>query len=111
MIHQAKQGAVAVIGTDEPLAGEHVEQVAATLQECLGDGPPLTVFDMAQVPVVDSAGIELLLDVAEGFAARGGAFKIAAANALCRDAFVVTGLGEQIETYEEVTQAVRSFLR
>jgi hypothetical protein len=55
--------------------------------------------------------LELLLNAHDSFAERGGAFKVAAATPLCRDILSVTGVSDDVEVYDEVTMAVRSFLR
>ena len=71
----------------------------------------MAVLNLAGVPLLDSAGLELLLNAHDSFAERGGAFKVAAAPALCRDILAVTGVDEQVEVHDELSMAVRSFLR
>ena len=111
MIEESMQGAITVIGSDEPLTVENVADAAAALQRCFGDGPPMAVLNMARITLLDSVGLELLLNAHDSFAERGGAFKLAAANPLCEDVLSVTGVGDELELYDEVTLAVRSFLR
>ena len=111
MIDQSKQGAITVIGSDEPLTVDHVAEAAAALQNCFGHGPPMAVLNLARVPLIDSAGLELLLNAHDSFSERGGAFKVAAATPLCRDILSVTGVADDLEVYDEVSMAVRSFLR
>ena len=111
MIEESKQGAITVIGSDEPLTVEHVAAAAAVLQRCFGAGPPMAVLDMARIPLLDSAGLELLLNAHESFAQHGGSFKLAAPNPLCEDVLSVTGVADELELHDEVVLAVRSFLR
>jgi anti-anti-sigma factor len=93
------------------LAGENLQELAATLQQCLGDGQPRAVLDMQEIPLLDSAGLELLLDVQEEFEQRAGRLKLAAASPLCRDILNVTGVGNHFEIYRELKSAIGSFLQ
>lgn len=111
MIEESKQGAITVIGTSDPLTADHVAEAAEALQRCFNDGPPMAVLDMSGIPLIDSAGLELLLNAHDGFAERGGAFKVARATPLCHDILSVTGVANEIEVHDELTMAVRSFLR
>ncbi len=81
------------------------------LEECGAHGQPHVVLDLGQVPLIDSAGLEMLLDVQEEFQRRGGAMKLAAGQGLCREILGVTGVGAQFELYSEVTSAVGSFVQ
>jgi len=105
------QGAVNVIRGDLPLTTDHTEQVGRLLQQCLNKGQPYAVLDLGKVPLVDSAGLELLLDFHDEFQQVGGTLKLAAPNPLCREILSITGLAESFEIFPEVLSAVGSFAR
>jgi len=111
MFRRVTQGAVNVIQGDLPLNAESVEQVAALLAECAAGGPPYTVVDLEKVPLIDSAGLELLLDYGDEFQQRGGALKLAAPSNLCREILMVTGVGERLEVFGDSLAAVGSFVQ
>jgi len=111
MFERTKQGAVDVICGDEPLTGEYAEQVSDVFEECLAEGQPKVVLDLKQVRLMDSAGLELLLDVKENYEQRGGTLKLAAPNALCRDILSITGVARHFEIYGDMKSAVGSFLK
>ena len=111
MFQESKQGAVTVVSVSGPLTVENVPQAAEILERCCQSGTPRAVFDLARMPLIDSAGLELLLNAHEQFERRGGAFKVAGASPLCVDALSVTGIVDQLEVYDELTQAIRSYLR
>ncbi|OHB66545.1 MAG: hypothetical protein A2V70_05260 [Planctomycetes bacterium RBG_13_63_9] len=94
-----------------PLNGENVKDVAKLLVECLGNGQPYVVFDLQNVPLIDSAGLELLLDFTEQFRELGGALKLAAPSPLCRDILSITGLGGSVEIFRDALAAAGSFAR
>lgn len=109
MFRRSKQGAVHVITGGDPLSGDHLQSLQQSLQECLRDAPPRAVVDLQSVPLVDSAGLEFLLDALDRFTARAGTLKLAAPNPLCRDILNITGVGSQFDVYPEVKSAVGSF--
>ncbi len=111
MFQETQQGAVTVVRGDGPLTSEHVQEAMAALDKCFDGGVPMAVLDLERVPLLDSAGLELLLNAVEKFDQHGGALKIGGAKRLCLEALAVTGVADRLEVYDKVTDAVRSFLR
>ena len=67
------------------------------------------MFDLQGVPLLDSQGLELLLDVQDRCGQRGGSLHLAAPAILCRDILVVTGVVEHFAVFDDVLSAVGSF--
>jgi anti-anti-sigma factor len=111
MFHQTNQGAVAVIAGAAPLNHESAGEAQSLLRRCFGGGQPMAVFDLENVSLIDSAGLEVLLEAHEEFARRGGAVKLAAPSPLCRDILHLTGMDLRLEIFENTRAAVRSFLK
>jgi anti-anti-sigma factor len=111
MFQQKCQGAVDVIGGGDRIAGEHVAELMAVLQKQLARGQPQIVLDLQGVAVIDSAGLELLLDTQEQCQRMGGALKLAGMGALCREVLKATGVGSRFETFRDSGGAVRSFVQ
>jgi anti-anti-sigma factor len=63
------------------------------------------------VPLVDSAGLEALVDIQQAMQASGGTVKLAAPTQLCEDIFRVSGLAQRFEVYTDAKAAVRSYVR
>jgi anti-anti-sigma factor len=110
MFEQKRQGAVDVIVGGERIAGDHVSELAALFDGKAGHGQPHVVLDLQSVAVMDSAGLELLLDTQESFQRLGGALKLANPGALCREVLKVTGVGARFEMFPDTRSAVRSFV-
>jgi anti-anti-sigma factor len=110
MFDRTKQGAVDVIFGDDPLNADHVPRVLQLLEECGSRGQPRVVIDLDRVPLIDSAGLEMLLDVQEGFQRRGGALKLAVESNLCHEILQVTGVGSRFEIFPQTAAAVGSFV-
>ncbi len=111
MFEQSKQGAVDVIFASEPLHLEQVEHLRALLHGYLDEGQPHIVLDLHGVPLIDSSGLELLLDTHEQCQHRGGALKLSSVNHLCAEILKVSGVGPMFETYPDTGAAVGSFGR
>jgi len=111
MFERVTQGAVDVIQGTAPLNAEQVEQLNDLFHQCLSNGQPSVVLNLDKVSLIDSAGLELLLDVQDDCRRHGGAVKIAAPNALCREILEVTGVDRAFEVFPEPLAAVGSFAR
>lgn len=111
MFKRSKQGAIDVVTCGAAITADNLEELSQSMEECLGDGQPRTVLDMQEVPLLDSAGLEMLLDLQDSFEQRAGILKLAGPNALCRDILNVTGVANSFEIHGEVKSAVGSFLQ
>lgn len=109
MFERKKWGAVDAVRGSDPLTLEHVKAVAGLLDECTREGQPRIVFDLERVPLIDSAGLELLLEFRDKCLERGGLLKLAGPNILCRDILAVTGVSDQLEVFPDAVTAVGSF--
>ena len=111
MFEHTKQGAIDVVFGGDPLNGDHVERLRALLENFAEEGQPHVVLDLQGVPLIDSAGLELLLDMHEKYKQLGGAFKLASASQLCGEILKVTRVGRHFELYPDTGAAVGSFVR
>ncbi|MCA9118972.1 MAG: STAS domain-containing protein [Planctomycetaceae bacterium] len=111
MFKQAKQGAISVISGSVPLSGDALDSLDSAFADCLREGQPHAVLDLRNTPLIDSAGLERLLELRDRFQKRTGVLKLAGANPLCQDILSVTGVGLQFEVFPEVSQAVGSFIQ
>src|SRR5437016_10481798 len=111
MFEQKCQGAVDVISGGDRISGEHVAVLASLLEKRVERGQPKIVLDLQGIALVDSAGLELLLDFQEKCQRMGGALKLANAGALCREVLKATGVGARFETFRDSGGAVRSFVQ
>ncbi|MBI2481218.1 MAG: STAS domain-containing protein [Planctomycetia bacterium] len=110
MFKQSKQGAITVISGTLPLSGDALELLDGAFAECLNEGQPHVVLDCRNIPLIDSAGLERLLDLRDRFQKKTGVLKLAGVNPLCHDILTVTGVSSYFEVFPEVSQAVGSFI-
>jgi anti-sigma B factor antagonist len=109
MFRVAQQGAVRMIQGEVPLNGDYVDMAARCCEPLCSLGQPKLVFDLSGIPLINSAGLELLLDVRDRCAARGGALVLAAPTPLCREILSATGLLGGIAVFDDAVSAAGSF--
>ncbi|MEZ6048374.1 MAG: STAS domain-containing protein [Planctomycetaceae bacterium] len=106
-----KQGAISILEGTDSLINDHLEEIQELFQECLKNGQPKIVFSFKNTPLVDSAGLEWLLDSQETCLSCGGNLKLAAPNTLCEDILRITGFLSKFEVYPDTLSAVGSYTR
>ena len=111
MFERSRIGAVSIIRGNEPLNVHSLDEMAALIDECLANGQPRVVLDLEEVPLIDSAGITLLLDYQDRCSDRGGIMKLAAPSPLCRDILTVTDALPRFEVLQDCLSAVGSFVQ
>jgi anti-sigma B factor antagonist len=109
MFERSRTGSIHVVRGDDPINSQFAEPLKRLLEECLGAGQPRIVMDLAKVSLLDSAGLELLLDYQDRCTELGGMMKLAAPSQLCRDALTITGVLDRFEVFEDALSAVGSF--
>jgi anti-anti-sigma factor len=111
MFQQKCQGAVDVITGGDRISGEHVVELSALLKGRVERGQPQIVLDLQSIVLIDSAGLEMLLNFQEKCQRMGGALKLANVGALCREVLKATGVGARFEMFRDSGGAVRSFVQ
>jgi anti-sigma B factor antagonist len=99
-------GNVVVIHSPEELVAEQAElfQNYLSSQELHN-----IVLDLDNTEALDSMGLTALLDVQIGLREKSGDLKIATTNNINRKILEVTRLDEQLEVFDSVIDAVKSF--
>ena len=67
------------------------------------------VLDLNATETIDSTGLSALLNVQDRLRDKGGEAKIATTNATNRKIFEITRLEQQLEVFDSVVDAVKSF--
>ena len=104
-----RRGSVIVLSPDSPLRSDTIENLEATVQSNLGGGVPFVVIDMTESPLIDGAGLEWILTLDETCCRMGGCVRLCNVCELCRDLLRITGVGQGIKVYDDVTAALGSF--
>lgn len=99
-------GAVVVVHAPEEVSGDNAEN----LVQCLGMMErSQVIFDLDGTESFDSEGLEAILDAQELLRGEGGDLKISTANSINRKILEITRLDQQLEVFDSVIDAVKSF--
>ena len=105
------RGTVALLRAgQQPLQEHRLPAAEAVFQEALAGGARQFVVDLDLVPLVDSLGMQWLLDCQDLVHSRGGSLKFANVRGIVRDALEATGLMARFEDYPTTAAALGSFI-
>jgi anti-sigma B factor antagonist len=99
-------GDVVVVHTPEELGADTAPQLEKFLTS---QERNYVIVDLDGSETIDSGGLESLLSAQEGLRALQGELKISTSNLANRKILEITRLDEQIEVFETVIDAVKSF--
>lgn len=99
-------GSVIVVHSPEDLSADHAPAFENQLRQA---DPALVVLDLDDTEIIDGAGLTSLLDARDALRERQGDLKIATTNATNRKILEITRLDEQLELFESVIDAVKSY--
>lgn len=106
-----RNGAVDTISGTLPLTRDHQSTFLEAVESCLGHGQPRIVVDLSGIPLIDSAGLETLLDARDLCHKLGGSVVLARPNPLCRDILRINGIDQVLQIFEDSVKAMGSFAR
>lgn len=99
-------GSVTVVHTPEELGGESATQLENLLTSL--DRSNL-VIDLNGTETIDSLGLEAIVNAQESLRALGGDLKLATDNVTNQTILRITRIDEQLEVFDSVLMAVKSF--
>jgi anti-sigma B factor antagonist len=100
---------VSVITATEDLAGDAVDTVRVRAEQCIQDGSRNIVIDCDSVEALDSAGLELLLDLQDRCEDGYGSVKLCNLDATMSTILYITRLKRRFECFDDLDTAVASF--
>ena len=89
--------------------GDSVDRLRDTLDDLLNAGETRFVVDLAEVPMIDSSGIGLLVRYLTAAKQRTGSLKLLNPSKFAVQTLRMTGLLKLFETFDDQEQALASF--
>lgn len=111
MFEHSKQGAVDLIEGSAPLTDGNVVAAAEFFDRLTVSGQPRLVFSLEDVALIDSGGLEFLMDVQDRCISRGGEMKLLQPGPLVREILKITEVDQRFEIYQDRVNAIGSFSR
>ncbi len=103
-------GSVDVILPDGTLGEDNAEEFLGTIRGQMASPNPHIVISMQDVAFIDSVGLDTLLQVADELKNRSLKLKLATLTATAREILYITDQLDEFELFDDVHDAVRSFM-
>jgi anti-sigma B factor antagonist len=89
--------------------GESVDRLRSTIDDLVAGGDTRFILDLAEVPMIDSSGIGLLVRSLMNLKKQGGAIKLLNPTKFAVQTLKMIGLLNLFEVFEEQQEALASF--
>lgn len=109
-IDEQIQGAVTILKPRGPLVGPDAERFRTVVGEVMDRSLGRFVVDVSALPLTDSRGLEVLVELSERLSETGQSLRLCGAPESLREVLEITELAGHFEHYSDVNTAVRSFL-
>lgn len=109
-IYEDHEGAVAILKPQGSLSRVLADQLKQRVETILDEEPSTVglVIDAASVPLVDSRGLEVLVEISGMTAKSGRLLKLCSLNETLRLVLDLTEIASLFEFYDDVETATRS---
>ncbi|MBI4581247.1 MAG: STAS domain-containing protein [Planctomycetes bacterium] len=99
-----------VLALQDAITQVECEELRDLVMRATHGGAGRAAIDLSEVPFLDSAALETLLQLAKDCAARGGRLKLAALSPNCQEILRLTDLRSRFEVHASVEEATRRVL-
>jgi anti-anti-sigma factor len=100
---------VTVVELQGDFTGDFSKPFADAMKQIIMEGATGIVLDMTHISFIDSVSLEQMLWLREYCNEESCQLKIAGLDENCERILYVTRLDKQLDTYEELSEAVKSF--
>lgn len=104
-------GSVSVVKARSALSGECLSLCRQAFDDCLNNRRAFLVLDLQECPLIDSEGLEFIVDSQQSCLGRGGRMAIAEPQPLCEEILEITGVKEYVAVFSELRAALGDFAR
>jgi anti-anti-sigma factor len=104
-------GAIDVIKAPATLSGSDSQQCATQIRSSIERHRVRIVLDLSGTALMDSLGLEMLLECNENCLRRGGELVLAGPTPLCQEILEITGLEQELNCHKDLRSALGSFAR
>jgi anti-anti-sigma factor len=104
------QNGIAILQLQGEFTVESLKSFEEAVSNALASGIEGLVLDMSRVILLDSASLEQLIELNDRCRQQSRQMKLAGLDETCQKILEITRLLPQMDTYAELTEAVRSFV-
>ena len=104
-------GSVSVIKARSALMGECLSQCRQAYEDCIAKRRTLLVINLQDSPLINSEGLEFIVDAQQGCLSRGGRVAVVEPQALCEEVLNITGVSDYVAVFPDMRTALSDFAR
>lgn len=104
-------GSVNIIKARSSLASEGLNQCRKSLDDCLAQRRSFIVLDLSASPLINSEGLEFIVDSQHRCLAEGGRLVIAASQPLAAEILQITGVADCVGVFDDMRSALSDFAK
>ncbi len=109
-ITKTHMGLITFLAPEFPLTESNVSLLKQEIECCKTEGELKVTIGFKNIPNIDSAGLEALIEVQEDLEQKGGEIKIVHPNPVCRDILIATRLDERFGISSHSATSEGSFI-
>ncbi len=102
-------GSVSVIKATHSLQGDSLQQCRRSLEDCLAKRRSSIILDLSESPLINSEGLEFIVDAQQQCLACGGMLVLAEPQPLCDEILSITGVNECVSVFHDLRSALSEF--
>lgn len=111
MIGVQNIGSVSVLKARSSLMGECVDQCRQGIQDCLNQRRNMLILDMGESPIVNSDGLEFIVDSQQQCLSRGGRLVVVDPTPVCKEVLEITGISDYVAVFDDLRAALSDFAK
>lgn len=104
-------GSIDVVKAPPTLSAANCDELANSLRSNISRHRVHIVLDMSSTALMDSQGLEMLLDHNEACLRRGGEIVLANPTPLCAEILDLTGVDRKLNCHQDLRSALGSFAK
>ncbi len=111
MIQVQRVGNVMVLKPQAALVGECLQACRRQLNETIAGRKTRLVIDLSETLLIQSEGLEFLIESQQACLQQGGRLSLASASELCREILDICGLSTRITMFQDLRTALADYAR
>ncbi len=101
-----KHSGQAALALKNAITWQNCSEVKNKLERKIAEGRTEIILDFKQVDLLDSAALEMLIEMHDLLMKQGGILKIAGLNEVCRDILMATRIINIFFVYKDINEAI-----
>lgn len=104
-------GSVSIIRSPNSLQGDSLAQCQQSVTDCFAKRRPLIILDLSDSPLINSEGLEFIVDAQRQCLSRGGKLVVAGPQPLCAEILFITGVEDCVAVFNDMRSALSDFAK